>query len=206
MIQYKPTAVDVTKSLKAMQTHISEYIQMQPEDWDLIASSFKPETFRKHGKILQEGSVCRYFYFLEKGLIRFYQNHDGHEVTTMFTMAPYFFTSRQSFRQQNQSNEGIEALDETLVLKISHQDFIRLNSVTSWNLFMRKLLNEIQEHSDQMMFEIRTLTAEQRYLQLLARHSADLMRKIPLKHLATFLGVAPQSLSRIRKKYDSLPK
>lgn len=203
---HETTAEDVTESLKTMQTFVSEYVQMQPEDWDLISASFKPETFSKQGKILREGSVCRYFYFLQKGLIRFHQNHDGLEITTMFTMAPYFFTSRLSFRLQDPSDEGIEALEDTLVLKISYEDFIRLNSVASWNLFMRKLLNEIQEHSDQMMFEIRTLTAEQRYLQLLTKHSEDLMRKIPLKHLATFLGVAPQSLSRIRKKYDSLPK
>lgn len=65
---------------------------------------------------------------------------------------------------------------------------------------MRKILNEIQEYTDEFFLEAKTETAETRYKNLLEKYPASLIQNIPLKHLASFLGIAPQSLSRIRKK------
>jgi len=66
---------------------------------------------------------------------------------------------------------------------------------------MKKLLNEIQEFSENFYFEIRTITAEERYKRILKDYPEEIVNKIPLKYLSSFLGIAPQSLSRIRKKY-----
>lgn len=91
-----------------------------------------------------------------------------------------------------------------MVRRVSFEGYRKLEEINAWNIFMRKLLNEIQEYSESFYLEIRTITAEERYRKILDSYPQDLIKKIPIKHLASFLGVAPQSLSRIRKKIQEI--
>jgi CRP/FNR family transcriptional regulator, anaerobic regulatory protein len=183
-----------------LRKFIENYSDIADSEWDSMEQLFVKKVYNKNEIILEEGSICRYFYFLESGLIRFYCNVDGTDLTKTFTIAPYCFTSRISFRKQTASNEGIQALEKTTVWQISCEQYKKLEQFNSWNIFMRKLLNEIQEFSDSFYLEIRTMTAENRYKKLISDYPTELIQKIPLKHLSSFLGIAPQSLSRIRKK------
>jgi len=181
-----------------LKDFINHFITLPVDEWKIIQSEFIRDTFGKNEIILEEGKICRYFYFFEKGLIRFFCNVEGNDITKMFCIAPYCFTSKVSFRNQSPADEGIQALDETIVWKIDYRQYKKLERINSWNLFMSKLLNDIQEFMDNRLLESKVLTAEENYKNLLKRYP-EIMAKIPLKHLASFLGVAPQSLSRIRK-------
>ena len=180
-----------------LKDFINNFIALPEEDWEIIQKEFKREVLKKNEIILEEGKICRYFYFLEKGLIRFYCNVGGNDITKMFCVAPYCFTSKVSFRNQSPANEGIQALDDTIVWKIDYGQYKKLEKINSWNLFIRSLLNDIQEFMDNRLLESKIYTAEENYKNLMKRYPG-IMAKIPLKHLASFLGVAPQSLSRIR--------
>ncbi len=179
---------------------IENYIQLSDVDWQKIELHFEKKIFKKNELILEPGSVCNHFYFLETGLLRFFYDVDGEDITKTFTLAPYCFTSKLSFRNQIPSNEGIQALEDTTVWQTSFQQYKRLEDIVAWNIFIRKLLNEIQEFSENFYLEAKIMTAEARYQKLFGEYPASLMQKIPLKHLSSFLGIAPQSLSRIRKK------
>lgn len=181
-----------------LKEFIRKYIFLSDDDWKLIKSDFQRKVFLKNEMILNEGSICHYFYFFEQGLLRFFCNIDGDDVTKTFCVAPYCFTSKVSFRNQTPANEGIQALEECVVWQINFSQYKKLEKINSWNLFMRKLLNEIQEFLENRLLESKVYTAEENYENLLKRYPASLIQKIPLKHLASFLGVAPQSLSRIR--------
>ncbi len=183
-----------------LKTFLQKYVELPDEDWEKIRQDFEKQVFKKDEFILEEGKICRHFYFFEKGLIRFFLNVDGEDVTKNFAIAPYCFTSKVSFRNQTPAKEGIQALDETVLWKIDRQQYNKLEELESWNLFMRKLINEIQEFVENRLLESKIYTAEKNYANLLERYPAELMQRIPLKHLASFLGVAPQSLSRIRSK------
>ncbi len=184
--------------LEQFKDFINKYISLSENDWEEIKKEFKSQIFQKDEIILHEGNICRYFYFFEKGLIRFYCNIDGTDITKTFAVAPYCFTSKVSFRNQSPANESIQALDDTIVWRINYSQYKQLEKIHSWNVFMRKLLNEIQEFTENRLLVSKINTAEENYKALLRDYPADLMQKIPLKHLASFLGVAPQSLSRIR--------
>ena len=94
------------------RTFIESYIKLTDEKWQSVEQLFVRREYKKNEIILQVGNVCRYFYFLESGLIRFYYIVDGDDITKTFTIAPYCFTSKTSFRKQVAANEGIQSLEK----------------------------------------------------------------------------------------------
>lgn len=182
-----------------LKVFIEKYIKLDEKDWQLISSSFECVAFSRNEIILNEGNICHYFYFLEKGLVRFYYLKDGNEITRYFTDAPYCFTSKESFRNRIASTEYIEAVEDCVTWRISLDKSNELLKLKSWNDFTRSFLHEVQSNLELLLSELATETAEERYKKLLEKHP-DVIERIPLKHLASFLGIAPQSLSRIRKK------
>lgn len=181
---------------------IEKYTAVSDAEWKIIVQAFEPKEFAKNEIILEEGQICRHFYFLEEGLIRFFLLVDGNDITKFFTMAPYCFTSKDSFRNQKPSGESIQALEKTVVWQTTLHQANELLELKSWNNFIRKFVHEVQSHTEELMMQAKTETAENRYYQLLEKYP-DVIRKIPLKHLSTFLGIAPQSLSRIRKRIQT---
>jgi len=183
-----------------LRKFIEKYSKLSDSEWEIVKQLFEFVEYNKNELILEEGRVCKYFYFIESGMIRFFYNIDGNDITKTFTIAPYCFTSKVSFRKQTISNEVIQALEKTIVWRIDFNQYKKLEEINAWNIFIRKILNEIQEFSEEFYFQAKTMTAESRYKKLLEEYPIDLIEKIPLKHISTLLGIAPQSLSRIRKK------
>ncbi|HOO84865.1 MAG TPA: cyclic nucleotide-binding domain-containing protein [Prolixibacteraceae bacterium] len=191
---------------ESLKHFIEKYTHLPDHDWALIHQVFRQQSFKKNELILEQGNICRFFYFFDKGLVRFGSNVDGNDVTKMFCVAPYCFTSKVSFRNQTPATESIQALENCVVWKITLDEYKKLEQINSWNIFMRKLLNEIQEFMENRLLESKVYSAEKNYENLLTRYPVELIHKIPLKHLASFLGVAPQSLSRIRSNMHNSRK
>ena len=82
---------------------------------------------------------------------------------------------------------------------MSYEDAQHLLELKSWSTFIRLLVQEVQTYTEEILEALQTQTAEQRY-KLLLQQDAELVQRVSLKHLASYLGIAPQSLSRIRKK------
>lgn len=185
--------------MEALRSFISYYTPISEADWQQIASCFEAKVFEKDEVILQEGKICRYLYFIESGLLRYFIWKNGNDVTKFFTEAPYCFTSQVSFTTEKPANESIQAIEKSMVWQVTLQQANELLELRSWNTFIRKLIQEVQFYTEEILQEIQTETAEQRYVKMLAQEG-DLVQRIPLKYLASYLGIAPQSLSRIRKK------
>jgi len=149
--------------------------------------------------LLKEGEICRHLYFVDKGLLRYFFLKGGEEISKFFTVAPYFFTSQRSLSAETPATESIETLTACTLWRMSQEDGFRLLVNTGWAEFVRKLLQEVQFNTEALYTEAQTLTAESRYQHLLAEQPY-LIQHVPQKYLASYLGIAPQSLSRIRKK------
>jgi CRP/FNR family transcriptional regulator, anaerobic regulatory protein len=181
-----------------LRAFIANYTLVNDADWSRIEPCLVREEVAKNTLLLSAGTVCRHLYFLESGLLRFYILKDGTEITKYFTDVPYVFTSQKSFTSQQPAKENIETLEESILWRMKYDDAFSLLAVDSWNTFIRKLIQEVQSFTEEILEAIQTETAENRYLALLATQPA-LIQRVPLKHVASYLGIAPQSLSRIRK-------
>ncbi len=185
--------------LKEFRKFVEQYEKIPDADWELISARFRKNILPKNCNLLEQGKICKNLYFLENGLLRFFVLRDGTESTKFFTIAPYCFTSQASFNLKKPANEYIQTIEKSIIWETTYKENEELLNLKSWNSFARKITQEVQFFTEEILEELQTETAENRYQKLL-NNQPELLQRIPLKHLASFFGVAPQSLSRIRKK------
>ncbi len=185
--------------LEEFRKFVERYENIPDVDWDLITSCFRKRELPKNFNILEQGKICKNLYFLEEGLLRFFTLKEGDEWTKFFTIAPYLFTSQASFNSRKPANEYIQTIEKSVIWETTFKENQELLKLKSWNSFARKITQEVQFFTEEILEDLQTETAEKRYQKLLHKQP-ELLQRIPLKHLASFFGVAPQSLSRIRKK------
>jgi len=180
--------------------YISNYCVIQDGEWEQIEKCINRRVYGKGDSILTNGKICRKLFFLESGFLRYYVFRDGKDITKYFTEAPYCFTSQRSFNNNTPAEDNIEALEDSIVWEMNKSDAFGLLKIFNWSEFVRKLVQEVQFYTEQILVEAQNETAEERYLKMIQENDI-ILAKVPLKHIATYLGIVPQSLSRIRKKY-----
>lgn len=184
--------------------HIREYFEksmkLSDEDWSLFSSKLTRHKFPKNQILLQVGQTENYLSFIESGIIRFFIPKEENDVTFSFIFSNSFMSGYESFITQTPSIYSIETLAETVLWRISYEDLQIvykeseigniIGRLSCENLYLRKSKREISLLRD---------TAEQRY-QNLFREQPYILEHISLKYIASFIGVTPQALSRIRKR------
>lgn len=186
--------------MEAFRKFIEKYTSLPVNEWETISQAFTEHKFVKNEIILQEGKICKYFYFLEKGLLRYFYDIDGDEVVKVFTFSPYCFTSETSLINRRPATESIQALEDSTVWQINYEQYRELEKLASWNKFINSLLNEIDKFFKLMIVHLKYQTPEQRYVWMTQNYPQSLLQKIPQKYMASFLGITPQSLCRIKNK------
>lgn len=182
------------------RTYIERFTRLSEEEWEAIESCLTRREYPAGQSLLEDGQVCRKLYFVEQGLLRFFVYKDGLDASKFFTVAPYCFTSQKSFTEQMPSRDNIETLEDSVIWELSRADAFALFRYPNWSEFVRKLIQEVQFNTEQLLEASQNQTAEERYISFLETEG-QLLTRLPLKHVASFLGIAPQSLSRIRKRY-----
>lgn len=188
------------------RTFIQNYSTLTDAEWAQVEKCISRKVYTRGDILLASGKVCRKLYFLETGFLRYFVFKSGEDVTKYFTEAPYCFTSQRSFTTNTPAEDNIEALQDSIVWEMDQSDAFALLKVFHWSEFVRKLVQEVQFFTEQILEDLQNKTAEERYIQMVEENNS-LLANVPLKHVASFLGIAPQSLSRIRKKYwKDMPK
>ncbi len=167
----------------------------------LIANQFKEYELPKNELLIKESKLCKETYFLESGFIRSYiRDNNGNEVTTNIFSAPCFVNDFLAFFKQQPANENFQTLTQCVLQKMSYElvqtnfhthpefrEFGRIMLVTNYSALQSRMLAMIKD------------TAEERYLKMLKQHP-EIFQNIPLKIIASYLGITDTSLSRIRKE------
>jgi CRP/FNR family transcriptional regulator, anaerobic regulatory protein len=186
--------------MHAVRSIIAEYVNLESPDWERIEAGLVRRNLVKGEVLLEQGEVCRTLWFLEAGLLRYYTNGaDGVERTKFFTLAPYCFTSQVSFSKNLPAQEAIQALEPSMVWEMPADTAYALLVLPVWAEFIRKLVLEVQAYTEELLVGAISVTPVERYAQLLQSQQA-LVARVPIKYLASYLGIAPQSLSRIRRR------
>jgi CRP-like cAMP-binding protein len=169
------------------------------KDWELLSGITYPEEFQKGKLLLKEGEKCNSIWFLSKGAVRFYENVNGEYRTTHFFTSPSMFTVYHSLVTGAASEISIETVEE---VKLEVLPYKTLSALYNENHAIERIGRIMAEHQFVAEFNRRrmllNMDALERY-EFLEAHQPDVFQHFPLKDIATYLGITPVSLSRLRK-------
>ena len=179
---------------------IKSFIDLTPKEVDQIKLLFKEKNIKKGDFFLEEGQVCKHVGFILKGLVRYFMNQEGEEKTYAFGHENNFICNYESFLPQTPSTKNIQALEDCVILQISYADLqLFYKSIKEGERFGRLVIGQVFIDLLQDLSSFYTDTPEHRYEKFIKKHP-DLQQRISQYHIASFVGVKPQSLSRIRKR------
>ena len=180
---------------------ISSKVALTDSEILLCKQYFEPVLFPKNYIIEEEGKTPKYLYFVVSGFLRLFHYNDlGDEITTHINCPPGFITSYFNFINQTLSNENVECITDCKLLKISKNNLDILTSESSvFKDFSIYVFQQSISYNENRSKELAALNAEQRYLKLIENYPA-VIQNVPLQYIASFLGINPKSLSRIRKQ------
>jgi CRP/FNR family transcriptional regulator, anaerobic regulatory protein len=150
--------------------------------------------------LLRDGQTAHYLYIVLEGLLRSYYIKEDTEICSRFMKENHIVISVNSFYVQKPGYEFIEAMEDSRLARIHHTTLQKLFAdFDEFNYTARVLTENYFALSEQRLYLLRKQKAEERYLFFLENYS-DLMNRVPLQYIATFLGMNLETLSRIRKK------
>jgi CRP-like cAMP-binding protein len=187
--------------MKQLADFIKSKIYIEETDLQVVLSKFKERTVNKGQFILKKGQIAHQYFFIKSGGCRFFYGDYDQENTTWVVFQDDFFTEISSLNPQKPSRFNIEAIETTELLYIEKSDMDALyKQIPAWQEFGRKTWETMSVRMIEQILSFQTLTAEERYLEFMK--NPDLIQKVPVKNLASYLGITPNALSRIRKNIN----
>ena len=189
---------------KKLEKNISEFIQVSQEEMEFAKSLFLQKKLKKRRFILQEGEVCSYTIFVEKGLLRsFSLDQKGNEHILQFSLEGWWTADLFSFFSSEPSNYNIEALEDSELLLLTNETWeLLLKEVPAFERYFRILIQNNLIATQRRLMGTISSPAEQRYLKLL-KNFPDIVQRVPQHMIASYLGVTRETLSRIRSQIVS---
>lgn len=169
-------------------------------DWEIFASRLVRQEFPKKQILLKTGQVENYLSFIEKGIIRFVIPREENDLTFSFAFGNSFVSAYDSFLVQQPALYHVETLTETVLWRLSYKDLQDVYSKTTiGNLIGRRAGEDLFLKKSKRELSLLSESAEDRYLKLFTEQP-HLIKEIPLKYIASYIGITPQALSRIRRR------
>lgn len=187
--------------MENIETYLSEILEIPKEEVSHCSNFYEPKKVVKNEFLLQEGDVCNATYFVEKGLLRMYSiDKNGKEHIIQFAPEKWLISDRSSLYFNEKSKYYIEAVEdsEVLLLKNDFLSNISLsfpNSAGNNDLLLQKHIRNLQNRVNSLLAE----TAEERYMNFIKMYP-DILLRVPQWMVASYLGITPESLSRVRKE------
>jgi CRP-like cAMP-binding protein len=179
----------------------NKYARITEADFALIEQHITRRFVKKKTALLMEGDISRYVYFVEKGALRSYTiDEQGTEHVMQLVVEQHWVGDLCSFISQSPGNINIQAIEDSEVLLLAHSDLELLyEQIPQMERFFRQLFQRAYVSLQQRHNASQSNSAEDRYRQLIKEHP-HIAARIPLIYIASYLGITPESLSRIRKQ------
>lgn len=181
--------------------NLTKYIRLTEEEKQIILSHFTIKKFRKHQYILQEGDVIRHETFVVRGLTRTYEvDEKGQEHVVQFGLEDWWVGDLYSFLTETPSKYNIDCLEDTEVRQITKTGLETLyEEVPKLERHFRIMVQNAYIATVQRVASTLTKDAAERYHEFIAKYP-QIEQRVPNHQIASYLGITPQSLSRIRGK------
>ncbi|WP_341225379.1 Crp/Fnr family transcriptional regulator [uncultured Arcticibacterium sp.] len=186
--------------MQSLLNYIKSRLTLTEDDIALLEKCAIPVNVPAQTKLLEAGKTERHLYFLSEGIVKGYQNIDGKLVIQHLVPENDFFTSLDSFMSETPSLDYYETVTDCKLIKIAKPDFDLLQeNSTNWSDLVKAVTNEHLACKLERVKDFQVLTAKERYLKFVDQHPY-LALNVSVDNIASFLGMEPQSLSRIRKQ------
>ncbi len=173
---------------------------LSEDDIDRALTFFTLKSFKKNDYLIQAGRTCDWVAFINDGIVRnYYISSKDEEVTYCMTFPNKFITAYSSFISEEKTFENIQALTDTEVLMIKKKHFQELiNSSNNWLKFSNYFAEQSYVLMENRLLSLQMESAEKRYNDLLSNHP-EYIQQVPLKYIASYIGITQRHLSRLRK-------
>jgi CRP-like cAMP-binding protein len=179
-------------------------VSLTEEEWASVKSFFIPKKLRKRQYLLNAGDVCQYFCFVEKGLLRsFSVDAHANEHVVQFALEGWWISDMGSFLSGDNSIYNIEALEDAELLLLTKQAMDEmLNQISKMERYFRMLMQNNIVVLQRRILGTLSLSAEEKYKRMMLLYP-DILQRSPQQYVASFLGITPETLSRVRKQVSS---
>ena len=187
--------------MENIETYLSEILEIPKEEVSHCSNFYEPKKVVKNEFLLQEGDVCNATYFVEKGLLRMYSiDKNGKEHIIQFAPEKWLISDRSSLYFNEKSKYYIEAVEDSEVLLLKNDFFSNIslsfpNYAGNNDLLLQKHIRNLENRVNSLLAE----TAEERYMNFIKMYP-DILLRVPQWMVASYLGITPESLSRVRKE------
>lgn len=186
---------------KNLFKHIDQKVTLTTEEKEVVFSFFRVKKLRRRQFLLQEEDICVDFAFVSEGLLKSYVlDEKGNENVNLFGWEGWWIADFQSFLFQTPATLAIEAMEDCELLLLSKENYERmLDEVPAMERYFRLVYERSLATKDQRLVHAQTYSAEEKYISLIAMYP-ELLQRIPQSLLASFLGLTPETFSRIKHK------
>ena len=185
----------------ALVALVRRYVALSDADAERVVAAWgEPRTVRAGEVLLAPGRRCRSLFFQDEGFGRFYTETDAADVTRHFVTPGTYFTVVASLYSGTPSREGLQAITAGRVRELPQETNEQLcASCPAWDAFREGYVREVYAYLDETLDALRSQTAAERY-DAFVETSPETLLRVPLRYVASYLGMTPQSLSRIRAR------
>ncbi|MBC3787819.1 Crp/Fnr family transcriptional regulator [Spirosoma utsteinense] len=192
----------ISESMEPLLAFLQTLQPISPALETTISQLLRRDSLPRKQWLLQPGQVSDRLYFIERGVVRGYYLKEGKEVTSWFMREGDFIISIVSFYSRQPAREYVELLTDSVVWSINYTQLQQLyRDFPEFNAIGRLITEKYYVQSERRTQNLRMQTAPERYAQLLADFPA-IFGRVPLKYIASHLGISPETLSRLRGRRD----
>jgi CRP-like cAMP-binding protein len=190
-------AMHTPGSLSRFRKTLESFTPFSDDDFAAIAGMMHEKQFDKGEVLIREGQVCKEFYYILTGCLRSFSLEEGREVNVKFFFEDEFACDFESMRHETISQFYLVAMEDVTVFYATKTEAVPV--MENFNTFLFRFFQEQYFNESEHSNTFKLLSPEERYTYLLTQRPHYLQR-IPLTHLATYLGMSRETLTRIRKK------
>ena len=183
-----------------LKNYIAKTISVTDTELELVAQYFEEKTLRKKAFLLQDHKVCNFIAFIATGAVRHFHVKDGMEKTCDISFENSWVTDFQSFTTAKVGLMNLQVLEDTTLLLIEKTNLLALyKKCSKYETFGRLMAEQVAQRATEIAMSLSADKPEERFIHLINTHPF-VFQRVPQKYIANFLGISPESLSRLRKR------